>query len=384
MVSETKWKSEKLGNLVELINGRAFKPSEWSNQGLPIIRISNLNGDPEFNYFNGSYDEKHFVTKGDLLFSWSGNRGTSFGPHIWRKQDGLLNQHIFKVIPNEKIEKEFLYYELLRLTQVIEQNAHGGSGLVHIKKSDLVEFNVFLPPKSIQRRIAAILSSVDEAIEKTEAIIEQTEKVKKGLMQQLLTKGIGHTKFKKTEIGEIPEEWEVKNFDEVMVLQRGFDLPVHKRNDGPYPVMSANGSNGYHDEYKVKGPGIITGRSGTIGKVHYIEGDFWPLNTTLYVKEMYDNYPQYLYYFLVAFKLERFSTGTGVPTLNRNIVHKEKIAVPPRKEQEQIATILRTLDDKYEIENKKLHQLQNIKKGLMQVLLTGEVRVKVEDEVMSQ
>ncbi|PFH89983.1 hypothetical protein COJ52_01040 [Bacillus cereus] len=246
------------------------------------------------------------------------------------------------------------------------------------------ELEIELPSIQEQKKIADIFSTVDEAIEKTEDIIEQTEKVKKGLMQQLLTKGIGHTKFKKTEIGEIPEEWEVKVFSDVMVLQRGFDLPTHSRKEGQYPLMSANGLTDSHSEYKVKGPGIVTGRSGTIGKVHYIEDKFWPLNTTLYVKEMYENNPKFLYYLLSNFRLERFSTGTGVPTLNRNVVHIEKIAIPPVDEQQKIALILTNVDMRMIKEKQYLQELFNFKKGLMQSLFTRKIRVKFDESEVTQ
>lgn len=380
------WQSKTLGELAEFINGRAFKPVDWEETGIPIIRIQNLNGSNEFNYYQGEIGERHKIHNNDLLFSWSGSRGTSFGPHIWKGEDGVLNQHIFKVKINkaESLDKYYFYYALKGITQLIEKDAHGSAGLVHITKKNLEGFSIPVPLFQSQQKIASILSSVDKAIEKTEAIIEQTEKVKKGLMQQLLTKGIGHTKFKKTEIGEVPEEWEVKVFSDVMVLQRGFDLPTHSRKEGQYPLMSANGLTDSHSEYKVEGPGIVTGRSGTIGKVHYIEANFWPLNTTLYVKEMYENNPKFLYYLLSNFRLERFSTGTGVPTLNRNIVHIEKIALPPVDEQQKIALILTNVDMRMIKEKQYLQELLNLKKGLMQSLLTGRVRVKVDEAEVTQ
>lgn len=110
------------------------------------------------------------------------------------------------------------------------------------------------------------------------------------------------------------------------------------------PIYAANGKNGAHDEVKIKGPGVITGRSGTIGKVHYCEEDFWPLNTALYVTDFHGNHPRWVYYMLSSFKLERFSEGAGVPTLNRNLVHDELIPLPPLPEQKRIAAILDKAD----------------------------------------
>jgi type I restriction enzyme, S subunit len=107
------WLRVPLGALCELTNGFAFKPSDWESDGVPIIRIQNLNGGQDFNYFDGSFvPEKFVVRAGDLLFSWSGNRGTSFGPYIWKGPDGYLNQHIFKVQPADAVNPRWLYYAL--------------------------------------------------------------------------------------------------------------------------------------------------------------------------------------------------------------------------------------------------------------------------------
>lgn len=205
------WTLAPLGELADFINGFPFKPSDWSRIGTPIIRIQNLNGGRDFNRFVGRIDDRYRVEPGDLLFSWSGNRGTSFGPSLWRGEAGLLNQHIFNVKDLRGAQKDFLFHVLRFLTSLIEREAHGGSGIVHIKKSELVRFKVPLPPLPEQRTIAAILSSVDNALERTQAVIDQVQVVKKGLMQELLTNGLPgrHTKFKQTEIGEVPEEWEV-------------------------------------------------------------------------------------------------------------------------------------------------------------------------------
>ncbi|MEY8214813.1 MAG: restriction endonuclease subunit S, partial [Colwellia sp.] len=102
--------------------------------------------------------------------------------------------------------------------------------------------------------------------------------------------------------------------------------------------------NGSHNQVKIKGPGVVTGRSGTIGKVHFVDCDYWPLNTSLYVTDFYGNDPKWVYYMLQAFKLERFVEGAGVPTLNRNLFHGELIPLPPVKEQKRIAAILDKAD----------------------------------------
>jgi type I restriction enzyme S subunit len=131
---------------------------------------------------------------------------------------------------------------------------------------------------------------------------------------------------------------------DIATLQRGYDLPVQCRREGSVPIYAANGQNGTHSEVKLDGPGVVTGRSGTIGKVHYVEGGYWPLNTALYVKNFHGNDPKWVSYMLQAFKLDRFVEGAGVPTLNRNLVHGELIPLPPLNEQKRIAAILDKAD----------------------------------------
>ena len=138
--------------------------------------------------------------------------------------------------------------------------------------------------------------------------------------------------------------WPLKPLKDVAHLKRGYDLPTQGRVDGDIPIFAANGKNGTHNEAKIKGPGVVTGRSGTIGKVHFTEHDYWPLNTALYVTDFKGNDPKWVYYMLQAFKLERFVEGAGVPTLNRNLVHDELIPLPPLAEQKRIAAILDKAD----------------------------------------
>ena len=138
--------------------------------------------------------------------------------------------------------------------------------------------------------------------------------------------------------------WVVKPLIEVATLQRGYDLPVQDRSLGNVPIFAANGPVGNHNEAKVPGPGVITGRSGSIGKVHYVDTDYWPLNTALYVKDFHGNDPKFIYYLLSTFGLEKYSEGTGVPTLNRNNVHGVNVSLPTLPEQKRITAILDKAD----------------------------------------
>lgn len=137
-------------------------------------------------------------------------------------------------------------------------------------------------------------------------------------------------------LSEDSETWTEISLGEVSRLRRGYDLPTQDRRSGTVPIFAANGPVGVHEIHKVKGPGVVTGRSGSIGKVHFVDDDFWPLNTALYVEDFFGNYPQFICLLLRSLHLERFSTATAVPTLNRNVVHKETVKVPPLAEQKRI------------------------------------------------
>ena len=138
--------------------------------------------------------------------------------------------------------------------------------------------------------------------------------------------------YKQTELGIIPDNWDVKPLKEVAPLQRGFDLPYSSIKKGLYPVVFSNGVGAFHSTYMVKGPGVVTGRSGTIGKIHYVENDYWPHNTALWVTDFHNNDPLFVYYLFKTIPWDLYNSGSGVPTLNRNDVHDYLVAVPSKNE----------------------------------------------------
>jgi type I restriction enzyme S subunit len=151
------WETVSVGKALRLINGRAFKPTEWKTSGLPIIRIQNLNN-PEapFNYYDGELPEKFRVDDGDLLFAWSGTPGTSFGAHIWRGGKAWLNQHIFKVLFDEsEFDKRFLQLAINQNLEEYIRAAHGAAGLAHITKGRFEESDLPKPDIDEQREIVA-------------------------------------------------------------------------------------------------------------------------------------------------------------------------------------------------------------------------------------
>jgi type I restriction enzyme, S subunit len=171
--------------------------------------------------------------------------------------------------------------------------------------------------------------------------------------------------------------WKSKRLVDVATLQRGFDLPTRNRINGRIPLVSSSGIIDTHNVSAVQGPGVVTGRSGSVGNVFFIEEDFWPLNTALYVKDFHGNDPRFIFHFLVKFDLKRFASGTGVPTLNRNFVHNEPVNIPPLLEQQRI---VRILDDAFAgiatlkaNTEKKLTALDELKKSLLHQAFTGQL-----------
>ncbi|WP_349618193.1 restriction endonuclease subunit S [Azotobacter salinestris] len=162
------------GSICSLQNGRAFKPEEWSDFGTPIVRIQNLNDETKsFNYCAFEVEKRFHVNSGDLLFSWSGTPGTSFGAFFWSRGKAFLNQHIFRVDVDGRVaDKNYLRYAInSKLDQIMDQ-AHGGVGLKHITKGKLEAVEIPLPPLPEQKRIAAILDKVDAIRRKRQQAIQ--------------------------------------------------------------------------------------------------------------------------------------------------------------------------------------------------------------------
>lgn len=178
MSKKKDWSRVTLGELGNYINGKAFKPEQWSSSGLPIIRIQNLTDERKpFNYFNGSIENRYLIDSGDLLISWS----ATLGSFIWNRGKAVLNQHIFKVIPNdEKVDKEFLHYLVLNALDEMAEHSHG-IAMQHITKGKFEAIKVFVPPVSEQHRIVARIKECMEKIEEIEKLHDEVSYESKAL-----------------------------------------------------------------------------------------------------------------------------------------------------------------------------------------------------------
>jgi type I restriction enzyme, S subunit len=218
------WRYIRVKDLCQALNGRAFKSTEWASSGFPIIRIQNLkNPNATYNYYQGNFDQKHLVKKGDLLFAWSGTPGTSFGAHIWEHGDALLNQHIFKlVVDNALVDKKYFRLALNENVAKYIEQAQGGVGLAHITKTKFDNSLIVLPPlnqqKCIVAKIEELFSEIDNALEN----LLKAQKLLKAYRQSLLKNAFE---------GKLTEKWREKNKNKLKTTDEFRTYLRHKRKE---------------------------------------------------------------------------------------------------------------------------------------------------------
>ncbi|MBW1702162.1 MAG: restriction endonuclease subunit S [Deltaproteobacteria bacterium] len=301
-----------------------------------------------------------------------------------------INEHLFLMRgkPNV-IEQKFLcYYLIFEATQHQVIKMITGSAQPGINSGFTKYIIIDIPPIESQRRIAEILDTIEETIQKTEALISKLKAMKQGLLHDLLTRGLDKNgklrdpkahpeQFKEFGLRKVPRSWTVGKLGTQLTFQRGFDITQTEQRPGNVPVVSSSGITSYHDRAMVNGPGVVTGRKGKLGQAYFIESSFWPHDTTLWVKNFHENIPRFAALFIEWLRLERFDAATSVPTLNRNFIHPMIVAMPPEYEQRQICAMAESFNNRIRTEEQYRDKLKLQKKGLMHDLLTGKVRVKV-------
>lgn len=248
-----------------------------------------------------------------------------------------------------------------------------GVSVPTLNRNTVHPLEVALPPLPEQRAITHILRAVQAAREarQREAALERERKA--ALMAHLFTYGTRGEPTKQTPIEEMPESWEVTRLGDAIMLQRGYDLPESQRQAGPFPVISSSGVFASHVVAKVPGPGVVTGRYGTIGEVFYIESDFWPLNTTLFVREFKGNDPLFVSCLLRTINLHVLNDKTSVPGINRNAAHAILVGLPTLTEQREIASVLPVCDAKIGALGREIALLDELFQALLEELMSGRV-----------
>jgi type I restriction enzyme S subunit len=379
------WEVKKIRDVCTLINGRGFKPHEWGKFGLPIIRIQNLNGSGDFNYYSGSYNPKILVENGQLLFAWSGSRGTSFGPYLWNGGRALLNYHTWKVVVNEsEATTHFFFHALRNLTSYIEDKAHGASALVHTQKGEMEHFSLLIPPISAQRTLAGALSDVDALISAFDQLIAKKRDLKQAAMQQLLT---GKQRlpgfeskpgFKQTEAGVVPKDWEVAKLSAVCSMKSGLGITSTNIDQfSEYPCYGGNGLRGYTKDFTHDGSYALIGRQGALcGNVLGVKGKFFASEHAIVVSSLAQTDILWLTIVLCRMRLNQYSESSAQPGLSVSKLLSLDLALPSTKtEQIAIATILTDMDAELAALETRRDKTRALKQGMMQELLTGKTRL---------
>ena len=377
----TGWAFVKLGDLTTVVTKGTTPTSigyEFKDAGINFVKVESISNNGTFipDKFAKIDDEcnaqlkRSQLEENDILFSIAGAIGrTAIVPKSILPANTNQALAIIRLKPDAPIYPDYLL-RALASQSIIEQTdlMKGGVAQQNLSLAQLKAFEIPLPPLPVQKAIVAKLDAAFASIEQAIAAAERNAENAKQLFQSYL-----NDVFERG-----GERWVEKKFDEICVLQRGFDLPTQLRSEGEYPLVSSNGITDNISDFKIGSPGVVTGRSGTIGSVHYIEKSFWPLNTALYIKNFHGNCPKFIYYFLRYFKLERFSSGAGVPTLNRNVVHAALARVPEDIAlQEKLAidfdNSLQLTIRLEQIERKKKILYAEIKQSLLQQAFNGHL-----------
>ena len=411
------WQVTQLKHQTDFINGCAFKPDTWADDGVPIIRIENLNGGEDFNRFKGEVAERFHVKQGDLLFAWSGNIGTSFGPFLWEK-DGLfyLNQHIFR-LAGYRMQKTFFFWLLKALTRYVESQAHGIIGMVHVTRGELGGTRIPEMTPAEQSSIAGFIDAktaeVDELIEKKRRQIELLKEYRASVISEAVTKGLNPNVRMKDSgvewIGQIPEHWSVCKVKHVAEsLQTGpFGSQLHSEEyveDGIPLVNPAHMSGGCIvpdrmcsvsatvfqrlSRHRLNAGDVVFARRGELGRCALVTAkeDGWLCGTgSIRLRLLLDKVnPAYLIHFLgtpgVGQSLSLESVGTTMENLNTGIIAGLWLCLPPLSEQtkvtEHIVETSRSVDLLTSTVMGQIEQLQSYRTSLISEAVTGKIDVR--------
>jgi type I restriction enzyme S subunit len=372
--------------LAMFINGRAFKPSEWKSNGLPIIRIQNLtDSNKNFNYFDGECENKFIVKKGDLLISWS----ASLGVYIWNKEDAVLNQHIFKVIVNENlVDKKYFFYATKRILNVMESRVHGAT-MKHITKDRFEDLKIPLPPLPTQRKIASILSACESAIEKRKYAMRLTDEFLKSAFLKMFGDPIKNPKgWKKGIINDVIKYTEYGTSEKSN--NKGAGYPIIGMGNIIYngeldltKISYVNLPEQEFNKIKLQQGDIIFNRTNStelVGKTTYwnhnkdaviasylvkirLKDEFNPiwfsyLMNTMYYKKMFS---------------ERCKKSVGQSNISPTLLKQFPIYTPPFDLQLTFSSLVQNVEKMKEKQRESEKELNNLFNSLMQRAFRGEL-----------
>ncbi|MFZ4674608.1 MAG: restriction endonuclease subunit S [Nodosilinea sp.] len=395
--------------------GSNLPASCYVPSGIPVIRGSNLSlGEVSFKGDDFVYVSEETAKRlarslcgpEDIVLTKKGTLGqTGFVPENHRYKQFLISSNQMKLSVNRDVaDPRFVYYYVS--SPMSREKIIRDSEVTGVPKTNLAylkTFPILLPSLDEQKEIAHILGTLDDKIELNQQMNRTLEGIARALFKSWFidfdpvrakldgrqpyrmdaeTAALFPDSFDDSPLGKIPKGWRVGRLDDLIILQRGFDLPKTNRTSGKYPVLAASGPSGTHNEYKVKGPGITTGRSGVLGNIFFVHEDFWPLNTSLWVKEFRESRPIHTYYVLQDLNLEVFNAGSAVPTLNRNHVHGLKVVIPPLPVIEVFESLVMLIFQKKKANDEESIDISAVRDVLLPKLLSGEIRVKDAEQAL--
>lgn len=344
---------KRLKDIANITMGQSPDSSSYNNEkdGLPFFQGNADFGElyPKERFWCNA--PKKVAMPGDILISVR----APIGALNYSKGKSCIGRGLAAITIENIVERNYIFH-LLKARNNYLNSMGTGSTFKAIGKNVLEEILIPQISREEQQKCVNMMDLLGSIIRERQSQLGKFDDIIKARFVEMF----GDPKINSQNRPEI----ELIN---VVTMQRGFDLPVNERKEnGEIPVYGSNGILGYHNIAKVHGGGIITGRSGTIGKVQYIKGDYWPLNTTLFSTKTHNNNIVFLAYLIELFDLSRFVEGTGVPTLNRNKFHNKKIINIPKREQKQFADFVQQVS-KSKVEVKRaLDEAQLLFDSLMQ------------------
>ena len=330
----TIWVMKPLADVAEMCLGKMLDEQKNKGELLPYLANVNVRWGSfdcqnlrEMRFAHNEMD-RYGLRLGDIVMCEGGEPGRCA---IWRDAvPGMMIQKaLHRIRPKSELDHRFLYYFFLH-TGYIGGFAplFTGATIKHLPKQSLEKLVIEYPPLDLQNRIGDTLSTYDDLIENNRrrmALLEESARLLyREWFVRLRFPGYEHT----TIVDGVPQGWERTPLEEALVLQRGFDLPTQDRQEGNVPIYGSTGILGHHDKAKAAAPGVVTGRSGTLGEVQYVAEDYWPLNTALWVKEFKRVTPLFTLFLLREMDLKQFNGGASVPTLDRKSVHRVEVLIP--------------------------------------------------------
>lgn len=374
-------------------NGHGFGPEDWDTTGLPIIRIQNLNGGEKFDYFSGVPEERWLVEPGQMLFSWAGTKGVSFGPTIWRGARGVLNQHIFKVRPKAGVDGEWLYWALKHVTDRIEAQSHGfKSTLVHVKKSDIDRQPITIPPLHEQRRIAQVLSTWDDAIAALQQLVANGERQVDGLLQELIIEPAARGDWSRLPIRDVSERVQrrANEDDELPVLMISSGIGFVRQDEKYSRFMAGKSVENYialnRGEFAYNKGNSKLYEFGCVFSLREYERGLVPNVYVCFRLSSDLNVAFYEHLFRADFLHDQLGALVNTGVRNNGLLNIRpadflacQVPVPPLDQQQKIADALDTASEWIGKHKRDLDLLEQEKVALMSQLLTGKRRVKLPE-----